>query len=125
MVTGWVVSITLFVVCGLVALAIVNIINDLDQTTSIGGDVEPESRLSDDENQGRPALSGDAPIGLALASASESHGVDPPLGIIEPPDATPHIKNGFDARSHAVTEGETSADRGAGPRIPDLPRRDG
>lgn len=124
MVTGWVVSITLFVVCGLVALAIVNIINYLDQTTSIGGDVEPESRLSDDD-QGGPALSGDAPIGLALASASESYGVDPPLGIIKPPDATPPIKNGFDARSPAVTEGETSADRGAGPRIPDLPRRDG
>lgn len=123
MVTGWVVSITLLVACGLLALAIVNIINYVDQTTSIGGDVEPESRLSDDD-QGRLALPGDAPIGLALASASESNGLDPPPGIIERLDATPDIESGFDARSHAVNESETSTDRGAGPRIPNPTERD-
>lgn len=111
-VAGWVVSITLFVVCGLVALTIVNNINYLDRTTSIGGDVEPESRLPDND-QGRPALPSDAPIGPALASMSEGNGLDPPLGIIEPPDVPPHIESGFDARSPAVNEGETCADRGA------------
>jgi hypothetical protein len=53
MVTGWIVSITLFAVCGLVALAIVKIIDDLDRTTSIGEDVEAEVRSPyDTDGQG-------------------------------------------------------------------------
>jgi hypothetical protein len=73
MVTGWIVSITLFAVCGLVALAIVKIIDDLDRTTSIAEDVEAEVRSPyDTDGQGLQALVGDEetkiPI-IALAGA--------------------------------------------------------
>jgi hypothetical protein len=62
MVAAWIVLLTLIAVCGLAALAIVNIINCLDRTPSIGGDAEPESRLSDDDQyQPTPRRRGDRP----------------------------------------------------------------
>lgn len=120
MVAGWIVSISLFVVCGCVALLVVKIVNYLDRATSMGEDVEVENSPHDDH--ARLALSGDVAIGAAVADAAESNELNQPQGSL---GATDHIESPLDARSSAVNECETSPDRGAGPDIPNAPGRDG
>lgn len=110
MVIGWIVSIALLAVCGLVALAVVKIIDYLDLTTSIGEDLEAESHPLHDD-QARQHLPGDATIGIALPGAIESNELDTPPVSIEQPDATQPITSRLDARSDAANEGETPADR--------------
>lgn len=114
MVTGWVVSITLFAVCGLVALAIVKIIDYLDRTTSIAEDVEAEVRSPYDADcQGLQALVGDeeTKIPVALAGAIANNELDTLPGSIERADTEQQVASRLDSRSPAVNEGETSADR--------------
>jgi hypothetical protein len=120
MVTGWIVSISLFVICGCVALLLVRIVNYLDRATSMAEDVEVENPPHD-EQKGL-ALADDIAMSTALASAVESREVDEPLVSF---DAANHIESGLDAASYNVHEGETSPDRGAGLDIPDAPGRNG
>ena len=86
MVIGWIVSITLFVVCGLIALSIVKIINGLDRPTSIGEDSKaepgPQHDLSTD---------GETKISVTRVGAIESTCFNTRSGGIERPDTKPQI----------------------------------
>ncbi len=120
MVAGWIVSISVFLVCGCVALLLVKVVTYLDRATSMADDVEGENPPRDE--QGGLALAGDIAIRPALTRALESREVDERLVSF---DATDHIESGLDADSSLVNEGETSPDRRAGPVIPDAAGGDG
>jgi hypothetical protein len=122
MVAGWVVSVSLFLVCGCIARFLMKIVNDLDRATSVADEGEGEHPPHDD--QPGLVLADDIAIPTALARAVESRKVHEPLVSV---DATHHIDGGLDVCSSARNgnEGETSPDCGAGPDIPDALGRDG